>query len=135
MQPAHQATLETFTSSLTGTPFNTLRFNGYNSYLDLNTKEDTGQMPDPVTGLNVDAYWQSAPSSGVGTTGWTIDGWYMPLSLAHPATLFSCSDMTPSTNMTGIYSSNAKYSISVSAHNIAAATVQQLLACFCLTNA
>jgi hypothetical protein len=120
LQPARHATLETFPSPLTNTTINVLRFNGYNSYLDLNTEQDTGQTPNSATGLNVDAYWQSTPDSSLGVTGWTVEGWYQPLSLAHPTTLFSCSDMPPSTTMTGMYTSNAKYSISFSLVNPAA---------------
>jgi hypothetical protein len=95
----------------------TIQFDGYSSYLDLNIANDTGLVPSPPSNLLIPEYLQSPDPTGQLTPGWSADGWWQSLSLAHPATLFGCGEKTPSTVYTVwsgmIRESNALKSISV----------------------
>ena len=76
-------------------------FDGYSSFLDLNTADDTGVKPQAAFGgLNIPEYLQSPDPTGQLQIGWSAEGWYQALSLAHPATVFSCGESAASEALT-----------------------------------
>jgi len=76
-------------------------FDGYSSFLDLNTAADTGVQPQAALGFrNIPDYLQSPDLTGQLQPGWSADGWYQATSLAHPATLFSCGENAASEALT-----------------------------------
>ncbi len=94
-----------------------IQFDGYSGYLDLNAASDTGVQPQLPGNLNIPEYLQSPDSMGLLEPGWTADGWWQALSLAHPATLFACGEKPASSDYTfwqwTSRESNALRSISV----------------------
>jgi hypothetical protein len=99
VQPINGAQVTTVASTPSATPL--VVFNGYSSFLDLNTAADTGVLPQAALGgLNIPAYLQSPDPTGQLQIGWSAEGWYQALSLAHPATVFSCGESAASDALT-----------------------------------
>jgi hypothetical protein len=99
LQPLNGAQVTTVAAAPFASPL--VVFDGYSSFLDLNTAADTGVLPQAALGgLNIPEYLQSPDLTGQLQPGWSAEGWYQALSLAHPATLFSCGQKEASEQLT-----------------------------------
>jgi len=104
LQPLNGAQVITVTPAPFASPL--VVFDGYSSFLDLNTAADTGVLPQAAFGgLNIPEYLQSPDPTGQLQIGWSAEGWYQALSLAHPATVFSCGESAASEALTAWTSS------------------------------
>jgi hypothetical protein len=99
LQPLNGAQVTAVDSAPFASPL--VVFDGYSSFLDLNTADDTGVQPQAALGgLNIPEYLQSPDPTGLLQIGWSAEGWYQALSLAHPATVFSCGQSAASEVLT-----------------------------------
>jgi hypothetical protein len=99
LQPLNGAQVTTVASAPFASPL--VVFDGYSSFLDLNTAADTGVLPQAALGgLNIPEYLQSPDLTGQLQPGWSAEGWYQALSLAHPAAVFSCGQSAASEALT-----------------------------------
>jgi hypothetical protein len=99
VQPLNGAQVTTVAAAPFASPL--VVFDGYSSFLNLNTADDTGVQPQAALGgLNIPEYLQSPDPTGQLQIGWSAEGWYQALSLAHPATVFSCGENAASEALT-----------------------------------
>ena len=71
--------------------YNTISFDGWSQYLNLNLQSDTGVVPSGSPALNIPPFMMYADEDDwlPERVGYSFEGWYQPLSWNHAHTLFS----------------------------------------------